>query len=90
MAAGWKPSETSGGFFLQKSFLFFWKREKEFYLSDMNNTQTHNTMSESRKRMIQSHQEFLAKLESKSEKSQADLINIEITKDVLSELHHIA
>jgi len=64
--------------------------EKMFYIWDMNNTQTHSTMSESRKRMIKSHQEFLAKLESKSEKSQADLINIEITKDVLSELHYIA
>lgn len=39
-----KPSETSGGFFLQKSFLFLWRIEKHFYLWDMNNTQTLNTM----------------------------------------------
>ena len=30
---------------MQKSFLFLWRIEKHFYLWDMNNTQTHNTMN---------------------------------------------
>ena len=37
---------------MQKSFLFLWKREKQFYLSDMNNTPITNRGQDEAFRLI--------------------------------------
>jgi hypothetical protein len=47
-----KPSETSGGFFLQKSFIFLWRIKKELYVWDMNNTPSTNRGQDEAFRLI--------------------------------------
>jgi len=47
-----KPSETSGGFFFQKSFVFLWRMKKEFYIWDMNNTPSTNRGQDEAFRLI--------------------------------------